>query len=45
MVVRIARKGQLIIVSRVFDVLQLELQQSGKSVKEYLHDAGVNYSN
>ena len=27
-----------------FEVLQLDLQQSGKSVKEYLHDAGVNYS-
>ena len=27
-----------------FEVLQLNLQQSGKSVKDYLHDAGVNYS-
>ena len=27
-----------------FKVLQLDLQQSGKSIKEYLHDAGVNYS-
>ena len=27
-----------------FEVLQLDLQQSGKSIKEYLHDAGVNYS-
>lgn len=27
-----------------FEVLQLDLQQSGKSVKEYRHDAGVNYS-
>lgn len=27
-----------------FEVLQLDLQQSGKSVKDYLHDAGVNYS-
>ena len=24
--------------------LQLDLQQSGKTIKEYLHDAGVNYS-
>ena len=27
-----------------FEVLQLDLQQSGKSVKDYLHDVGVNYS-
>ena len=27
-----------------FEVLHLDLQQSGKSVKEYLHDAGVSYS-
>ena len=27
-----------------FDVLQLELQQSGKSVKDYLQEKGVNYS-
>ena len=27
-----------------FEVLQLDLHQSGKSIKEYLHDAGVNYS-
>ena len=27
-----------------FEVLQLDLQQSGKSIKEYLHDAGVRYS-
>ena len=27
-----------------FEVLQLDLQQSGKSIKEYLHGAGVNYS-
>ena len=27
-----------------FEVLQLDLQQSGKSIKEYLHDADVNYS-
>ena len=27
-----------------FEVLQLNLQQSGKSVKDYLHEAGVNYS-
>ena len=27
-----------------FEVLQLDLQQSGTSVKDYLHDAGVNYS-
>ena len=27
-----------------FEVLQLDLQQSGKSVKDYLYDAGVNYS-
>ena len=27
-----------------FEVLQVDLRQSGKSVKEYLHDAGVNYS-
>ena len=27
-----------------FEVLQLDLQQSGKSVKKYLLDAGVNYS-
>ena len=27
-----------------FEVLQLDLQQSGKSVKDYLQEAGVNYS-
>ena len=27
-----------------FDVLQLELQQSGKFVKDYLQEKGVNYS-
>ena len=27
-----------------FEVLQLNLQQSGKSVKDYLQEAGVNYS-
>ena len=27
-----------------FEVLLLDLQQSGKSVKDYLHDVGVNYS-
>ena len=27
-----------------FEFLQLDLQQSGKSIKDYLHDAGVNYS-
>ena len=27
-----------------FEVLHLDLQQSGKSINEYLHDAGVNYS-
>ena len=27
-----------------FEVLQLNLQQSGKSVKDYLHDASVKYS-
>ena len=27
-----------------FEVLQLDLQQSGKSVKDYLRDASVNYS-
>ena len=27
-----------------FEVLQLNLRQSGKSVKDYLHEAGVNYS-
>ena len=27
-----------------FEVLQLDLQQSGKSVKDYLEEAGVNYS-
>ena len=27
-----------------FEVLQLNLQQSSKSVKDSLHDAGVNYS-
>ena len=27
-----------------FEVLQLDLQQSGKSIKDYLHDAGLNYS-
>ena len=33
-----------IMTKEEFEVLQLDLQQSGKSVKEYLHDAGVNYS-
>ena len=28
----------------VFEVLQFNLQQSGKSIKDYLYDAGVNYS-
>ena len=27
-----------------FEVLQLDLQQSGKSVKDYLQEAGINYS-
>jgi putative transposase len=27
-----------------FEILQLDLQQSGKSLKDYLHDAGVIYS-
>ncbi len=27
-----------------FEVLQLNLQQSGKSIKQYLQDAGINYS-
>ena len=27
-----------------FEVLQLDMQQSGKSVKDYLQEAGVNYS-
>ena len=27
-----------------FEVLQSALQQSGMSVKDYLHDVGVNYS-
>ena len=27
-----------------FEVLQLDLQQSGKSVNDYLHDYGINYS-
>jgi hypothetical protein len=27
-----------------FEVLQLDLQQCGKSVKDYLQEAGVNYS-
>ena len=27
-----------------FEVLQLDLQQSGKSVKDYLQEAGLNYS-
>jgi len=27
-----------------FEVLQSDLHQSDKSIKEYLHDAGVNYS-
>jgi putative transposase len=27
-----------------FEVLQLDLHQSGKSIKDYLHDSGVNYS-
>ena len=33
-----------IMTKEEFEVLQLDLQQSGKSVKDYLHDAGVNYS-
>ena len=33
-----------IMTKEEFEVLQLDLQQSGKSIKEYLHDAGVNYS-
>jgi putative transposase len=27
-----------------FEVLQLDLQQSGKSIKEYLQHVGINYS-
>ena len=27
-----------------FEVLQLDLQQSGKSLKRYLHEAGIGYS-
>ena len=27
-----------------FEVLQLDLQQSGKSIKSYLQDAGIGYS-
>ena len=27
-----------------FEVLQLDLQQSGKSIKDYLQEAGVSYS-
>ena len=27
-----------------FEVLQLDLQHSGKSVKDYLQESGVNYS-
>ena len=27
-----------------FEVLLLDLQQSGKSVNDYLHDVGINYS-
>ena len=27
-----------------FEVLQLDLQQSGNSVKDYLRDAGISYS-
>ena len=27
-----------------FEVLQLDLQQSGKSVKDYLHEKGISYS-
>lgn len=27
-----------------FEVLHLDMQQSGKPVKDYLHEAGVNYS-
>ncbi len=27
-----------------FEVLQLNLQQSGKSIKQYLQDAGIKYS-
>ena len=27
-----------------FEVLQLDLQQSGKSIKSYLQDAGISYS-
>ena len=33
-----------IMTKEEFEVLHLDLQQSGKSIKEYLHDAGVNYS-
>ena len=33
-----------IMTKEEFEVLQLDLQQSGKSVKDYLHDVGVNYS-
>ena len=33
-----------IMTKEEFEVLQLDLQQSGKSVKAYLHDAGVKYS-
>ena len=33
-----------IMTKEEFEVLQLDLQQSGKSVKDYLHDAGINYS-
>ncbi len=33
-----------IMTKEEFEVLQLDLQQSGKSVKDYLEEAGVNYS-
>ena len=33
-----------IMTKEEFEVLQLDLQQSGKSVKDYLQEAGVNYS-
>ena len=33
-----------IMTKEEFEVLQLNLQQSGKSVKDYLQKAGVNYS-
>ena len=33
-----------IMTKEEFEVLQLDLQQSGKSIKDYLLKAGVNYS-